>query len=214
MKKTVTAILFSAACILFGCDPAATFDKPQPDGEEALTAFPERLQGRYLAADSASVLTIAGNRIIRNYDYDFKQHKDSIGKGNRLVGDTLVDTEDGTKDVVLIKGDSIVQHIHWADTLFNIQESNVLKKLKGYYFLNSRYGDSAWVVRKLWIDKGVLNVAAITNEGDIQKLKEITETTADTTSTHFSLTRQQFNQFVKQNGFGSLETFIRIEGSK
>lgn len=213
MKKALTTTVLFTALFLFGCDPAATFTKPQPEGGSELTSFPERLQGKYMAADQASVLAITDKLMIRNYDYDFKQHKDSIGKDFRLEGDTLLNLADGTKEVVLLKGDSIVEHVNWADTLFHIQENNVLKKFKGHYFLNSRYSDTAWTVRKVWLHKGELTVAGITNQDEVQKLKEITETTADTISTNFSLTRRKFKQFVKQEGFGSGETFRRIAGA-
>ena len=103
---------------------------------------------------------------------------------------------------------TVIQHANWTDTLFNISADNVLKKFKGYYFLNNRYKDSSWEVKKLSLKKGVLTVGSVSDNDDIQKLKEITETTADTTSTNFTLSRKQFKKFVKQDGFSKQETFI------
>lgn len=211
MNKLVAAtIIIIAALILEGCEPAATFDKPQPENVKFLATFPERLRGEYVAADEASVVAITDKLITRHYDFDVKEHKDSLGSSYKLVGDTLIDQENGTKEKVLVKGDTVIQHANWIDTLFNISANDVLKKFKGYYFLNNRYSEGAWEVKKLSLKKGVLTVWSISDKDDIQKLKEITETTADTTSTHFTLTRRQFKKFIRQDGFAEQESFTRM----
>jgi len=210
MKKFVTTTFIIATLILDSCEPAATFDKPQPDNIKSLAAFPQRLHGKYLADDQASIVIIADNLITRHYDFDFKQHKDSIGHSFKIIDDTLINEIDGTKEIILLKGDTVIQHANWTDTIFNISADNILKKFKGYYFLNSRYRDNVWEVKKLSLSKGVLTVGDISDKDDIQKLKDITETTADTITTNFSLTSRQFKQFVKQQGFGKQETFNRM----
>ena len=210
MKKTLAVTIVIAALMLDSCEPAATFDKPQPDHEKALASFPERIQGRYIAADHASVLTITDKLITRDYDFDSKVHKDSLGASYKITGDTLVNVIAGTKEKLLLKGDTVTVHAYWNDTLFNISVDNILKKYKGYYFLNNRHNDSAWEVNELSLKKGILTVGSISSQNDIQKLKAITENTTDTTSTTFNLSRRQFKQFVRQQGFGKQETFTRM----
>jgi hypothetical protein len=210
MKKLVAATMVIVALMLDSCEPAATFDKPQPDNVKSLTTFPERLQGKYLAADQASILTITDKLITRHYDFDLKEHKDSLGSSYKISGDTLINMKDGTKEKILLKGDTIIQHISGVDTLFNVSADNVLKKFKGYYFLNSHYDDKSWEVKKLALQKGSLTIGGISDKDDVQKLKEITETTADTTSTRFALTRRQFKKFVRQDGFAEQETYTRM----
>lgn len=209
MKKLVAATAI-AGLTFYSCEPAATFDKPQPDNVNSLTSFPDRLQGNYFAADKASIVTISDKLVTRHYDFDYKEHKDSLGSYYKLVGDTLVNLTDGTKEKVLLKGDTVMQHVEWMDTLFNISPDNVLKKLKGYYFLNNHYDDNAWEVRKLSLKKGILTLASISDQDDIRKLKEISETTDDTASTHFTLTRRQFKKFVRRDGFDEQERFTRM----
>ena len=109
-----------------------------------------------------------------------------------------------------IKGDTIIRHADWTDTMFSTSADNVLKKFKGYYFLNNRFRDTAWEVKKLSLQSGTLTVGSISDKNDIQKLREITETTADTTSKHFTLKRKEFKRFVKQEGFSEHETFRKI----
>lgn len=210
MRQIVIFAIFISTILFYSCEPAATFDKPQPADIKSLTAFPKRIQGKYLAADQASILTITDKLMTRYYDVDFKEHKDSLSSSYKLVGDTLINLTDGTKEKVLLRGDTIVQHYNGTDTLFSISTYNILKKFKGYYFLNKLYNDNAWEVNKLSLEKGILTVASISDKDDIQKIKEITETSADTTSTNFSPTRRQFKSFLRQDGFGKQETFTRM----
>lgn len=109
-----------------------------------------------------------------------------------------------------MKGDSVILHSNWVDTLFDISSGNVLKKFKGYYFLNKYHGDNAWEVNKLFLQEGVLSIGSISKEDDIQKLKALTETTNDTVNTQFALSKRQFKKFVNQEGFSEEETFTRM----
>lgn len=210
MKRSTILFIFIATFLLDSCEPAATFDQPQPDGEKPLTFFPEYLRGVYLASNNASTVTITDKLITRHYDFDYKEHKDSLGSSYQIMGDKLINLKDSSKENVVVKGDTILRHYEDTDTLFNISTDNVLKKFKGYFFLNSRYGVNAWEVKKIALQKGELKIGNISNEGDILKLREITKTTTDTASTQFSLTRRQFKKFVRQEGFSEQETFIRV----
>lgn len=210
MKKLIPATIAIAFLILYGCEPAATFDKPQPDNVLPLASFPERVKGKYFADDEASILIITDKLILQNYDYDYKVHKDSLGPHFKITGDTLVNLTEGTKEKLLLNGDTVTIHSNASDTLFNITNGNILKKFKGYYFLNHRYDDSTWEVKQLSLKKGKLIVGSIWDENDIQKLKEITETTADTTSTQFSLTKRQFKTAVNKEVFSAQDTFTRM----
>lgn len=210
MKWFIAFVICISTILFNSCEPAATFDQPQPVGVKSLMTFPARLQGRYLATDQASTVTITDKLITRHYDFDFKEHKDSLSSSYKLVGDTLINLTDSTKEKIFLNGDTIIQHFEGTDTLFSISADNVLKKFKGYYFLNNRYRANAWEVKKLLLQKGILTIGNISNEDDVKKLKEITETTADTISTHFTLTRRQFKRFIKQEGFTEQETFKRM----
>src|SRR5687767_12737629 len=110
MKKFVAAAIVIAALILDSCEPTATFDKPQPDNVKSLASFPERLHGRYVAADQASIVTITDKLITRHYEFDHKKLKDSLGSSYKIIGDTLINTMEGTKEKILLKGDTITLH--------------------------------------------------------------------------------------------------------
>jgi hypothetical protein len=214
MNNYITVLLTGIMLLLLSCEPAVTFNAPLPEHVRSLTNFPDRLQGNYLAADEASMLTITDKFMIRNYEFELKTHKDGLDTCYQLKGDTLVNIAANTKEKISLKGDTVIQYMTETDTLFSISPNNILKKFKGYYFLNKRIGDNAWEVKKLTLQKGTLAIGRIADEVDIQKLKEITETTADTTSTHFTLTKLQLKKFIKQDGFAEEETFIRMNKNR
>lgn len=209
MKKIILGCIILATSLI-SCEPAATFDQPQPADTKILTAFPEMIWGTYLSEDEASTLTITKNMMSRTYEFDSKFNRDSLPNTYKLIGDTLIDTVSGLKEKVLVKADTIIQHVHFIDTLFKLSSDNVLKEFRGYLFLNIRYSDKQWTVQKLSLKNGLLTVGSISQKEDINRLKAITQTTSDTASKYFKLTRKQFNNFIKQHGFSEEETFTKI----
>ena len=202
------------ACLLFSsCKDAATFDRPQPDNSSSLTSFPKRIQGKYLSKVQTSVITIDNNLMVRNYDFDFKEQKDSLDSSYQIVGNTIIDIKDSSKCKIKLRGDTIYIHLNWVDTLFNISKDNILKKYKGYYFMNTRDTINAWEVKEVSLRAGSLTIGTISNKEDIQKLQELSETNHDTISINYTLTRKQFKKFVRQEGFSKKETFTRISTS-
>ena len=119
-----------------------------------------------------------------------------------------METNEGTP--VQIEGDSVVQHVYEMDTLFAINQENVLKKFKGYYFVNIHSKDNTWRVQKLELTKGKLVLSSINNREDLDQLKAITETTQDTVPYVFSPSKKQFKNFVKNEGFRAQEAFLKI----
>ena len=196
--------------LIYGCGPSVTFDQPQPVDTKSLSKFPNRILGDYLSADQSTKLTIAERTISKTFDYDVKIQKDSLDSASYLKGDTIINRETGEKIKAELTGDSIKVHIHEVDTLFSISDSNVLKKYKGYYFLNIQYDKNAWQVQRLALTKGVLTTGNISDSTDISHLQQITETKDDTASYNFSLTKKQFKTFIKQNGFSDEEVFKRM----
>ena len=210
MKTLLGCALICPVLLFTACKPAATFDQPQPGGTEALRAFPRGIHGQYLDAEAASVLLITDSLITRKYDFEYGEHRDSIGASFRLSGDTLIHLKTGFHENVRVASDSIYRRAAGTDTLFQISAHNVLKRFKGHYFLNDRYDDNRWTVQRLSLQKGVLRIGSIASEEAIKNLRELTETAADTASTHFSPTRKQFRKFIRQDGFSDQESFQKI----
>ncbi len=187
-----------------------TFNEPQPADTDNLAKFPDRLQGQYLSLANNSTLLIGDKLIQRIYDFDQKIHSSQLDSNLRLTGDTIINLKNNSREIVKREGDSLITHIHYVDTLFQMDYDNVVRKFKGYYFLNKRYGKQSWEVKKIELSKGELIVSSISTKQDIENLKTITESTQDTVAPYkFSTTKKQLKEFIKNDGFSDSEKFIR-----
>ena len=207
--KFITTIIILTS--LFACNhPLVTFNEPQPTDTDNLSKFPYRLQGQYLSIADNSTLVIGEKLIQRIYDFDLKIHPSQLDSNSRLSGDTIINLTTNTREVVKRDGDSLVTHIHYIDTLFLMDYDNVVRKFKGYYFLNKRYDKKSWEIKKIQLSKGQLVVSSISTKQDIENLKAITESTQDTAAPYkFATTKKQFKEFIKNDGFSDSETFVR-----
>jgi hypothetical protein len=195
---------------LFACEPPVTFNEPQPTDIDNLSKFPKRLQGQYMSLADNSTLSISDKLIQRIYDYDYKIHPNQLDSTTQLSGDTIIDLTTNEKTVIKRDGDSLINHAHYIDTLFQMDYDNVVRKFKGYYFLNTRYDKTSWEVKKIQLEKGQLVISGISTKEDIENLKEITETATDTIPPYkFTATKKQFKKFIKNDGFSDSETFVR-----
>ena len=207
LKRISTLIILAS---LFACEPPVTFNQAQPTDTDNLPKFPKRLQGQYLNFADNSTLLVNDKLITRIYDYDYKVHLNQLDSTEQLSGDTIININ--TKEKTLIKraGDSLIAHVHYIDTLFQMDYDNVVRKFKGYYFLNKRYNETSWEVKKIQLTKGQLILSSISTKLDIENLKEITETATDTVPPYkFAATKKQFKQFIKKDGFSNSEIFVK-----
>ena len=197
---------------LSACGPEATFTEPQPADTDNLSKFPKRLQGQYTSLEDNSTLVISDDIIRRIYDLDFRFHPNKLDSGLKLSGDTLINLMNNEWALTKRDGDSLVAQVDYVDTLFHLGGDNVVRKFKGYYFLNTRYNPESWEVKKIDLSKGKLKISSIASGTDIDQLKEITEAPQDTIAVKkFTVTQKQFKEFIRQNGFSDSETFVRQE---
>ena len=129
-------LAFFTLTILFACEQPVTFDQPQPTNTNIVSKFPRRLQGQFQSLTDNSVLKLNDNTISRIYDVDLKIHINQLDSNYRVSGDTVIQIKDNERTIVKRVGDTLIDHTHSADTLFSISNTNVLKKFKGYCFLN------------------------------------------------------------------------------
>jgi len=195
----------------FGCEPTVTFNEPQPADTDNLTKFSKRLQGQYLSLEDSSNLFVLDNVIIRTYDYESILHPNQLNNINAtLSGDTLIDNPTNEKTAITYLGDSIKLPIHCVDTIFQLDYDNVVRKFKGYYFLNTRYDKANWEVKKVKLAEGQLVISRISTKLEIEKLIEITDSPNDTVPPYnIKATKRQFKEFIKSDGFNDSETFVK-----
>lgn len=212
MKPLKIIFALSILTSLVACETPVTFTEPQPPETDNLSSFPGRLKGVYLNLSDSSTLSINDKLIQRTYDFDYKIHLNQLDSTVRLLGDTLINLETNEREIIKRDGDSLKIHIHNIDTIFQMDFDNVVRKFKGYYFLNTRYDKTNWAVEKMKLSKGQLIISSISTKEDIENLKEITETTQDTlTNYNFTATKRQFKEFVKNDGFSDSEIFMKLK---
>ena len=209
LLRFITSIIVLTCFI--ACEPTVTFNEPQPADTDNLTKFPKRLQGKYVSLEDSSTLFVLDNVIIRTYDYVSILHPNQLGNINAtLSGDTVIDNPTNEKTAVTYIGDSIKLPIHCVDTMFQLDYDNVVRKFKGYYFLNTRYDKANWEVKKVKLTKGQLVISSISTKLEIEKLIEITDSPDDTISPYnFKATKKQFKEFINNDGFIDSEIFVK-----
>jgi hypothetical protein len=207
MKIIPSSILM--ALLLFSCEPAVTFNDSQPTGTASLNSFGQKLPGKYLNLSDSSFLIINSNYISREYNMDIRMAKNKIDSAFRLVHDTLIYELTNTRLKATITADSVFSNFHQCDTIFQLSQTNVLKKFRNRYFLNTFYGDSGWGVKQLFIEKGKLIISSIDAKSDLESLREITGTPEDTVM-KFDPGKREFKKFVRKGGFRNREEYIRL----
>jgi hypothetical protein len=196
--------------LLLGCQPPVTFDQPQPAETDALNSFPKHIRGNYQSLRDNSRINISSNSIIRTYDFNQRSAINELDSNYKIEGDTLIEIASGEKTKIKFDADTIIIPVHLSDTVFLLSEENVLKKFKGYYFLSFLYQKQGWEVKKLELNNGKLSLSHISTKGEIDTLKQLTESAYDSLPYRFKPTRKQFKKFVKAEGFSNSETFVRL----
>ena len=210
VQKLITNLLFIILTFLAACEPQVTFDEPQPVDTENLKKFPSTMQGEYVSLGDNSILLIQDQTIQRIYDIDFKGLIDSLDNNFKISGDTIFDLETDEKYHIKRVGDTIIYNVYYVDTLFQINQDNIVRKLNGYYFINQSYNQDSWEVKKIQLSKGQLIISRVSAKLEIENLKNLTEAPQDTEPPYkISATKKQFKKFVRDEGFKDSEVFVR-----
>lgn len=195
---------------LIACEPPVIFTEPQPTRTDNLSKFPSRLQGRYLSLDDKSTLLIGEKSMQRVYDFNYKFHPNQLDSASELSGNTVINLKTNQKIAVKRIGDSLVAHMHYIDTIFQISQDNVIRRFKGFYFLNTRHAYKSWEVKKIQLKKKELVMGKISTKLDLENLKEITKNPQKNGPPYiFKPSKKQFRIFVKGGGFRKSEIFIK-----
>jgi hypothetical protein len=209
MRKVI--LVFAVVMFLAGCQNEVTFDKPQPPDTSHIHSFPDRIQGHYQHPEDLQSLYISDKMVTAPYDNTDRYSKNGLDSAQYLSGDTLINKTTGQRELAVVTGDSIIVHHQGIDTLFAVSSQGVLKKFKGYFFLNRQLASSYWEVYRLSLDKNMLVIGHITDSTDIALLKELSENTHDSTGYVFHPTQKQFNAYLKRDGFKNRDTFMRVQ---
>lgn len=210
MKNLTTILTLIILTSLYSCEQDETFKEPQPSTAENLSNFPLQLQGQYISLSDNSKLNIGDKSIERTYDFVVKMHPNQLDKNKRLSGDTIIDINTNEISLVKHEQDSLLINEGCIDKSFEINNSSILRKFKGQYFLNVLNNNNEWDVKMIQLIKGQLTISTIKTKAVIENLKEIIETANDTIPPYeVKLTKDQSKEFVKDEKFRENEIFIR-----
>lgn len=202
--------IFLASLVLASCGDLVRFEEPQPAGQSDEKRIPKKLIGQYLSLDDSAKLIIADGLVIRYSITHLSDKVDTVDMKN-IKGDTAYSgTEDKLKFDVVVKGDSTFQHWGYYDTLLDVTKGDILRKYKGYYFLNDKVSENIWSVTTLTRIENGLTLGTISTKDDINNLRTITETKSDTIFS-FRPTKKEMKKFLMGKGFSDRDTFVKVE---
>ncbi len=197
---------------MFSCKkPLVQFEEAQPTESRELDQIPKKLIGTYYNSEVNTELEITKYHFVKKIILTDTVNISELGKGEILMGDSIFDKKTNFKFKVNIINDSLFSNYQYLDTIFNLKQKDILKRFKGYYFLNKFDQETnSWEVLKLNLFRGILNLNGITTENEINLLNEITEAEADDNRPfRIKLTKKEFREFVKKNGFSDGEMYIK-----
>ncbi len=155
MKNLI--IFLTILIALSSCEPTdrVKFEEPQPISVKNKKEFGGEIQGVYKKFSNPNKTLIIHSEIITTnltlkvkikragIEIDSNVHID-IDNDSALIAylNNVASSATVTKDSI-----SYIHSIH--DTIFSINDENILKKYKRNYFLNYKFSDSYWRVKKL-----------------------------------------------------------------
>jgi hypothetical protein len=176
MKKSILFLLL-LFLIVAGCSPTVLFNSPQPAGKKDLVQFPSRYWGEYEAIEDSSVYLIEKYMIRQRNIIDISVPITEIdtSKEVTLEGNLLYIKESGENVPVTFRNDSVFGTLTTYDTTFFISDKGILRKFKGYYFLNFKQDDDQWMIYKLKFSRNdVTTACGISKDDEIDHIKELT----------------------------------------
>src|SRR3989339_154105 len=217
MKRTALFLLlyFVTFIIFISCNPSIVFDQPQPQGVRNEKNFPKKLIGHYFCTQNHSTLFITHDKIIKKSLVELnvlKSELDSM-REYKLFKDTLIDILTQKRFKVEYRNDTIVFFDQITDTLFMLSDENILRKWKGYYFLNEQ-SKNGWIVRKLEYKRGgKLILASIVSPDELENLKEVMDIEkikaddGETIGYRVRHSKLQLKRFIRNKGFSDFEEY-------
>ena len=208
IKLTKIACIIMIITAFTGCEPKVYFKNPQPENAKNIKQIPKYLRGNYQCIIDSTRLSINENVICKIYPYSEIFHINELDSTYVLSKDSLFSIKDKEKWAIRHLGDSIKLYGEYLDTLFYLNEDNLLRKFKGTYFLNTLYGTNKWEIKTLVLHKKRLIIGSIKADDEVKILKEITKNEKDSNRS-FELSKEQLKMFIRQNGFGDKVEYIK-----
>lgn len=200
--KNIKFIILISFIAFFSCkEPLANFTEPQPSNKNNLSQFPKRILGNYFNPESGFKITIENKIITRTFS---DNDTISINEYHKMKDENIKLLSKLTDTLYLVE-------LSITDSIFNLKNGDILRRLNQNYFLNIKNSNENWNVSKLHANRSYLTLSDISNESEIELLNNITNqaTTDSIYPKTYDLDKKQFKEFVKKNGFIESEIYIK-----
>ncbi len=166
--------------------------------------------GKYLSISDSSIITVTEKAITRGFNMKYVMCKKDLDTMTccYLQKDTLYNKRTNERICIVVINDTLYSPYHLQDTLFCISDKHILRKDKGYYFLNMKYYQG-WEVQKMEYSRGKLYLCSIADVEEINNLKEIMEARGDSLI-QFDPDKKQLHKFLRSKGFGKKEELVKL----
>jgi hypothetical protein len=173
----IRILFLSLFCLIYtSCSPTVLFNSPQPAGKRDIIQFPPRYRGAYEGLDDTSYYLVEKYMIRQRNKTDIKTPRLEIDTNKDVIlqDNFLIIRETGEKVPVTLRNDSVFGTYIYYDTTFMISDKGILRKFKGYYFMNFKQDEDQWMVYKLRFAKdGTASACGISKDDELDQIKEI-----------------------------------------
>jgi hypothetical protein len=212
------SFLLFAVLGTMSCGRPMLFPEPQPADVKNLNAIPKRLYGTYVNLSELDTLVISEKAMLLMDASSEKGHRTEADSAYVVSGNVATNRKTGEQHYCVQSGDSVTIYYYLNDTIFSFNREDVLRKHKGYFFLNRYYPmsetdySSGWGVQSMYLKRGKVVLNWIGTHDDIEKLMRVTESSTDTISHNLiSPTKKQFTEFILNDGFSDGEVFVKVK---
>jgi hypothetical protein len=224
-KLFIILSVFIVASAVVGCGDDyryVKFETSQPENVTPKKAFKKNVQATYTNCYNTNEQLVITDKLIFNTQIiKIKTHRNDFEFDSTVVIDVqnntqLIEMLEQNGWSVTVTGDTVLSSIQVNDTVFKISQSNVLKRLKGSYFLNYKKAESNWDVKRMDFKKDTLFVGEITPSDTllqydfISKIEELDETDSTKTIEYIANpSKREFKKLLKPNSFRKTKCYYK-----
>lgn len=187
-----------------------TFSEAQPTGVRNLSEIPRILHGIYINPVDSTELIINKQIIKTRFVFEFKFHKDEFQNSDVNKNDSLPNASGESKSIMRMDGDSVIIRDEYIDTVFLLNQDQVLKKFDSCFYVSTKTDGLGWGVSRIEVSKDKIVLSYLSEVEDIEKLSQITERSLEPNIQNvITLTKKEFRDFIEDGGFRSSVSYIR-----
>lgn len=172
---------------LVACGPQVKFVQPQPKGGKNLYHLPQELYGRYIEMNDSSLLEIDSFRVVTRWFSEKIIPRDSIKEIEKdfeilIQRDTQIYVSEkrdnwlssGLRLDVKFLDDSVKVSVNAENIMFEVSDSQLVRKYRGYCLLNTRTKEGLWLIKVLTLKGSNLHFDDLLDADQVKNLKRIT----------------------------------------